>query len=236
MTRSLLAATLVSSLSALAQSEPPPPPPPMVAMPTDAPLEEEGRVRWGVDGQIGVLIPQVAVLFGAEGRVGYQFNRSFAVYANLGANGGFGIGASVDSSGRVTTGSISVAGWWKVGVLAELTVADRLALAAGPALASGGWAGVSATAGTNGGSATTVVAGGFMPAIDVKVGLGLGNRNPRTGRRQGFNLGLDLMILFAPNAAYVTAAGSGSGGSAEVRTSGLAVGFAPSLTLGFDAR
>jgi hypothetical protein len=234
MNRTLLMAALVSSFTALAQDMAPPPPPP-----PDAPVaEEEGRVRWGIDGQIGVLLPQTTVTFGAEGRVGYQVNRTFGVFVNGGATFGFGVGGSVNPNGT-TSASISVAGWWKLGVLGEVTLFDRLSFAAGPAIADGGWAGVAATASnTNGGSAstTTVVAGGFMPALDLKVGLNLGRRNERTGRRSGFNIGLDLLVLFAPNAAYTKVTGDSMGGSVTANTSGLAVGVMPALTLGYDAR
>jgi hypothetical protein len=233
MNRTLLMAALVSSFTALAQDMAPPPPPP-----PDAPeAEEQGRVRWGVDGQIGVLLPQTTVTFGAEGRVGYQINRTFGAFVNGGATFGFGVGGSLNPNGAVST-SLSIAGWWKLGVLGEMTLFDRLSIAAGPAIANGGWAGVLATANsTNSSSSTTgVVAGGFMPALDLKVGLNLGHRNERTGRRSGFNIGLDVLFLFAPNAAYTKVTADSMGGSVTANTTGLAVGVMPALTLGYDAR
>ncbi len=233
MNRTLMMAALVSSFTALAQDSMAPPPPP----PPDAPMvEEQGRVRWGIDGQIGLLLPQTTVTFGAEGRIGYQVNRTFGVFVNGGATFGFGVGGSVNPNGT-TSASISVAGWWKLGVLGEMTLFDRLSIAAGPAIADGGWAGVAASANTNGAaSTTTVVAGGFMPALDLKIGLNLGHRNERTGRRSGFNIGLDVLFLFAPNAAYATVTGDSMGGSVTANTTGLAVGVMPALTLGYDAR
>jgi hypothetical protein len=236
MTRPLIfSALFFSSLSALAQTPPPPPPPSAYA--ADAPVEreEEGRIRWGVNAQLGVFLPQTAVMFGAQGRVGYQFSSLLAVYGDIGADVGIGIGGSVSPSGA-TSASINIVTYWKLAALAELTLGDHFNVAAGPLIASGAWAGISAAASNSGATQSTVVAGGWMPGVDARLGFGFGSKNPHTGRRSGFNIGLDFVVLFSPNSLYThTEAGAG-GASVEVQNSGLAVGFVPTLTLGYDAR
>jgi hypothetical protein len=235
MIRSTSLALALVSLSALAQAEgppppPPPPPPPMV----DTPMEEEadvGRVRWGINAQLGAFLPQPAVMFGLEGRVGYQLSRMLGFYFNLG--GAVGVGFTASSTSTSSSASLNVVAYWTVGFLGELTFFDHLFLALGPTLADGAWAGVAASANTGGTSSTTVVAtAGFMPALDFKVGFGLGGRNARTGRRNHFTLGVDVLVLFAPNATYVRS----TNGGADVTTHGLAVGLVPTLMLGYDAR
>lgn len=237
MTRPLVTAVvLLSSFSALAQTPPPPPPPSAYA--ADAPVEreEQGRVRWGVNAQLGLFLPQTAVMIGAQGRVGYQFSRLLAIYGDIGANVGFGIGGSVSRSGAVQ-GSINIVTYWKLAALAELTLGDHFNVAAGPLIASGAWAGISAGADASGSAnQTTVVAGGWMPGLDARLGFGFGSRNPNTGRRSGFNIGLDFVVLFAPNSLYTRTEAGAGGASVEVKSNGLAVGFVPTLTLGFDAR
>jgi len=196
----------------------------------DAPtIEEEGRVRWGINAQVGAFLPQTAVMFGVEGRVGYQFDRLLAVYLNLGGAVGLGLSASSTSTGA--SASASVVAYWTAGILGELTLFDHLVLAAGPALADGAWAGAVASSSAAGTSTSSVTSAGFMPALDFKLGVGLGGRRPH-GRRSHFTLGVDLLVLFSPNAQYTT---TPSGGSGTV-THGLAVGFAPTLMLGYDAR
>jgi hypothetical protein len=233
MNRPLLAASLLCSLASFAQEVVAAPPPADVPV-SEAP--ELGRLRYGADTNIGVFLPQTAVMIGAEGRLGYQFNRTYALYANLGLQVGLGIGGSVSSTGA--SASINIVSFWHLGVLGEMSLADHLTLAAGPVLASGAWAGIAASGNsTTGSSATEVVAGGMMPGLDFKVGFSPAPRDPVTGRRQGFTIGLDAMLLFAPNSVYVhTEAGTNGSAGAEVRTSGLAVGFVPTLTLGYEGR
>jgi hypothetical protein len=207
-------------------------------MAADAPQEDEGeraapvRVRWGVNAKLGAFVPQTAVVFGIEARAGVQLGPLFALYADLGSTGGFGIGAQVSPSGTAS-GTLNLVGFWHLGVNAELMLGDHFYLALGPHFASASWMGATATASSSGGSATAMAAVGPMPALDFRLGFMTGAKRPN-GARRGFSIGLDVMTLFAFNALYGAASGSGSGGSAE-GTRGLAVGVTPTLTLGFDA-
>jgi hypothetical protein len=195
----------------------------LVALPTlaesNAPQEvvargtEMGRVRWGVHAKMGAFLSQptvVAAAVGAEGMIGYQMNRVVALYGNAGAAGGLGF----------SNGTASAVNAFHFGALGEFTLFDRLSLAVGPVLARSAWGSSSGT----GASETLTVASGFMPGGQAKIGYQFGARNPVTGRRSGFHLGLDLLVLFA------TSPQSQSSGP------GTAVGFAPTLTLGYDAR
>ncbi len=205
------------------------------APPVEDDAADHGRVRWGINAQLGGFIPPAAALIGIEGRIGYQANRFLGVYADLGANAGFGVGAS--QSDTQVAGGISAVAYWYVGAMAELSLTNFLHLAAGPVVGSGGWAGIAGTA-TSAGQASVeaVAAAGFMPGLNLKVGLGFGAPKPHTGRRSQFNLGFNLLMLVAPNAAYVRTETTASGGQVEVKSNRAAIGFAPTITLGYDAR
>lgn len=224
---------LLSSFAALAQQAVSPPPPPPPQQSADAPAEDEGgRVRWGVNAQLGAFFPATSVVFGLEGRVGYQFSPLFAVYGDIGGVGGFGIGASASSSGASAT--VSLTSFWHLGVNAELTLGDHFYVAAGPHFASAAWGTITATGGTSGGSGSLGAAYGPMPALDVRLGFMTGAKRPGGGRR-GFSIGLDAMTLFAFNGITATASGNDMGGGASIERRGLVVGIAPTLTLGFDS-
>ncbi|MFZ5441034.1 MAG: hypothetical protein ACOZQL_13585 [Myxococcota bacterium] len=192
-------------------------------------------MRWGVSGNLGWHLPQSAFTIGAEGRIGYQVSNIFSAYAVIGATGGFGIGANVSA----TSASVSVTAlsYWYFGALAEAMFGNLFYVAGGPVLASGALAGVAAGGGTGGAQVTTVVAAGWKPGIDVRLGMGFGRPNPTTFRRGGFNLGLDALVLFHPDALVgrVQANSDGSAG-AEVKTNELAVTVTPMLMLGYDSR
>jgi len=144
---------------------------------------------------------------------------------------GLGLGASANSSS--SSASLNLIGYYTAGILGELTLGDHFVLALGPALAGGGWAGfVAKTTGTETSTTAVFAGGGSMVAIDLKLGVGLGKRHAQ-GRRNHFSLGLDVLVLFAPNSLYTT---TSSAGTITAETRGLAVGVAPTLTLGFDAR
>lgn len=238
MNKTLLLTALVSA-SAFAQETPPPPPPappPSAPMVADAPMEDPGgRVRWGVSGNLGWHLPQSAFTFGAEGRIGYQVTNMFGAYAIVGGTVGLGIGGNVSASGASV--SITALSYYYFGAIAELMFGNLFYVGAGPVLANGALAGVSASGGTSGAQVTTVVAAGLKPGLDVRLGLGFGRQRPPSFRRGGFNLGLDALILFHPNAIVgrATANSDGSAG-AEVKTNELAVTVTPMLTLGYDGR
>lgn len=205
-------------------------------MVADAPLEDPGgRVRWGVSGNLGWHLPQSAFTFGAEGRVGYQVSNMFAAYAVVGGTVGLGIGGSVNTSGASV--SITAVSYWYFGALAELMLGNLFYVAGGPVLANGVLAGVSAGGGSGGAQVTTVASTGFKPGLDVRLGLGFGRPRPPSFRRGGFNLGLDALVLFHPDAIVgrVQANSDGSAG-VEVRTQELAVTVTPMLMLGYDSR
>ncbi len=249
MKKTLLLTALVSA-SAFAQevSPPPPPPPPpppqqqMYAPPPpsqpamDAPLEDPGgRVRWGVSGNLGWHAPQSAFTIGAEGRIGYQVSNMFAAYAVVGATAGFGIGAQVSVSGA--SASITALSYYYLGAIAELMFADLFYVGGGPVIANGGLVGVSGSATSSGNSEAIAIAHvGAMPGLDLRLGLGFGRARAPSFRRGGFNLGIDALILFHPNAVVIREKVVNGTGTGSVRTNELAVTVTPMLTLGYDAR
>lgn len=241
MNKTLLLAALVSA-SAFAQETPPPPPeapppaPVAVAPVADAPVEDPGgRVRWGVSAGLGWHLPQSAFTVGAEGRIGYQISNMFGAYAVIGGTGGFGIGGSVSGSGASV--SITALSYWYLGGIAELMLGNLFYVGGGPVLANGALAGVSTSASTSGASVTTVVAAGWKPGLDLRLGLGFGKPRPGSFRRGGFNLGVDALILFHPDAIVGRVQGSSNGtAGVEVKTTELAVTVTPMLTFGYDAR
>jgi hypothetical protein len=197
--------------------------------------ESAGRVRWGVNAQLGTLIPGPMVAFGVDGRVGWTFNRMFALYGTFGYAAGAWIGGSFSGSG----GSVTASGLgnWYLGVNGEMNLGDLFFVAAGPGIGSGGWATVGVGADSSG-SATqrATAASGILPSLDLKLGFGFGKRNPETGRRGGFTLGIDARLLFAPNSVFAEQSASGGGASQTVETRGMAVGLVPMLMLGYDSR
>lgn len=244
MNNTILLTALVSA-SAFAQEvtpPPPPPPAPLTATPADAPLVDEedpgGRVRWGVSGNLGWHIPQSAFTFGAEGRIGYQLSNMFSAYAVVGGTVGLGFALNANIEGANV--GVTALSYYYFGAIAEVMLADLFYVGGGPVLASGAFVGASG-AGNSGGVAEvrTTVAAGLKPALDLRLGLGLGRTRPAPSyRRGGFNLGLDALILFHPNAVTTTLRADGPNGSAgaSIVTNGLAVSVVPMLMLGYDAR
>jgi hypothetical protein len=215
----LLALALLS-LASVAAAQP---------LESDAPVEH-GRVRWGVNARAGAFLPYTSVIVGLEGRAGYQFSSAFALYGDFGVVGGLGVGANITASGG--SGTLNLASWWHLGVNAELTLFDHLYLAAGPHLVSAAFGSATGSGSSAGGSGTVGGAVGLMPALDVRLGFMTGATRP-DGRRRGFSIGADLMVLFA-STARVSGSGSAQGFNAEV-TRDSVTGFAPTLTLGYDA-
>lgn len=211
---------------------------------TDAPFGADGpdetndvpRFRWGISGGAGTFIPGPLFSLGAEARAGWQFNRIFSLYGSFGGNVGFMIAGSLDP----TMGSLNVGAdaYYAFGVQAEAVFQDMLFVAGGPHLVRGGWAFVGQSIDAAGGISQRAYAagGGFMPGVNLKVGLGLGSRNEKTGRRNQFTIALDTMFLFAPDTVTGSQVVNMNGISQQVEVRGLALGVAPVIMLGFDGR
>lgn len=216
------------------ESPPPPPPPPPAV---DAPKESaKGRVRWGLGAGLGTFIPATMVTFKAEGRVGYQVSQLFSAYAIAGGTAGLGLG--VDTSIQGASFSLSATYHYYLGALAEVIFGDLFFVGAGPVLANGVWGGVGAKGTSNGvAEITSIFASGWMPALDLRLGLGFG-KPKGTGRRSQFSLTLEGMVLFSPNSVYTRVRADGPNGTAgaEVKENGLAVGVVPTLMFGYDGR
>lgn len=234
----LILALFVSSLSIAAEAVTPPPPPPPAEGPVEtvtAPVasvdrSDDSRLRWGVNAQLGWFYPQPMFTMGAEGRIGWSFNRLLAAYVSLGGGSGLYFGGSGgNGSGTV---SIAVMSQWYVGAMAELNLGDLFFVGAGHGIGRFSLAGLSVTAGTSGGDEQVKVLGGWTPSVDLKLGFGFGRRNPETGRRGGFTLALDVRAVFPTDSVYVQNGSSGQ--SVEVHRAGF--GIAPMLMLGFDSR
>jgi len=211
---------------AFAQETPPPPPP---AEPSAASLADAGRIRWGVNGQLGAFIPTPLVSFGAEGRIGWSFNRLFAAYLQVGGGSGLFFGGSAGSSGGSL--SISVMSQWYVGAMAEVNLGDVFFVALGPGIGRFSLAGLTVAASTTGGGEQVSALGGWTPSVDLKFGFTFGKRNPESGRRGGFTLAIDARLVLPTDSVYVT---NGTGGqSVEVHKMGW--GIVPMLVLGYDS-
>ncbi len=198
-----------------------------------APVAEggsEARFRWGIGAAGGLFIPGSLVDFGAGLRLGAQLNDSFGVYGDLGFAFGLALGGSV--SGTSTTLRASAVAFWHVGVLAEATFGDMFFVGAGPLIASGGWVFTDQYTDSSGTVQQNVIeAGGFMPGLDLRVGIGLGGRRP-SGRRSQFTIGLDVKFLLAS----VSSASTGTGTGATVRTGDTQIGITPMLMIGYDSK
>lgn len=246
MKKTIVLAALVSS-AAFAQETPPPPPPPAPAaavapapMPADAPMEDTGgRVRWGLNANIGWHAPSPAFTLGGEGKIGYVFSNLFNAYAVIGGTFGIGFGVNTSIPGAATA-SITAISYYYFGAIAELMFGNLFYVGAGPIFASGGYAGVTAGADSSGvAEVSTITSAGFKPGVDLRLGLGFGRpKGPPSFRRGGFNLGLDAMMLFHPNSLITTVKADGPNGSAgaSVTTNGLTVSVVPMLTLGYESR
>lgn len=199
-----------------------------------APREDPGgRIRWGVSGNLGWHIPS-AFAFGAEGRVGYQFTNLFSAYGLLGGTTGVGLGWN--APGAPPSARVSGLGHFYVGAIGELIIADSFYLGGGLFGAAGGLAIVNGSAIPGGVETTAIGAGGFMPGVDLRLGFAFGRARGHSFRRGGFNIGLDLRMLFYPDAVVVRTRYDGSSVGAAVETKELTTTFIPMLMLGYDSR
>jgi hypothetical protein len=206
-------------------------------MQVEVPTEDPGgRIRWGVNGALGWHFPASAFTLGAEGRVGYQFSNAFSAYGTLGATAGLGLG--VNSSVRGATVTATGLSYYYFGAMAELVFGDSFWLAGGGFLGSGGYASGIVTASNSGGQVQNVTSVGIKPGLDVRAGVSLGRAHgPPSFRRGGFNIGIDLKLVFHPDALVSTAAVDSNGNAgASITTTAVAASVVPMLMLGYDAR
>lgn len=197
----------------------------------EMPIEEDGpRFRGGVSGSIGAFVPGPIVMLGAEGRFGYQIDDMLAVYGGINAMAGLGFGVGSDEDG--TSATISAGAAVGVHAMFEATFADVFFVAAGPQLLYGSF--VSESLYTDGASAGTEasVFYGPMPGLKFRVGVGFGSDAP--SRRKQFTIAFDGSVVFGEH-IRVEERTNGSSGTVAV-SDGIAVGFLPTLSLGFDAK
>jgi len=240
----LVVSLCVNSLANAAEATTPvPPPPPPEMLETPAPVEtvetraapvdrsDDSRLRWGVNAQLGWFYPQPMFTFGAEGRVGWSFNKLLAAYVSLGGGSGLFFGGSGSSTGGGI--SIAVMSQWYVGAMGELNLGDLFFVGAGPGIGRFSLVGLDVGVSTSGAANEQVRAlGGWTPSLDLKLGFGFGGRNSETGRRNGFTLALDVRAVFPTDSVFVQ---NGTAGQrVEVHRTGF--GIAPMLMLGFDSR
>lgn len=191
--------------------------------------------RIGISGGVGLFIPGPLIGPQAELRPGYQINDLMGVYASVSALGTVNVGGAL---GPTTVGlSVGAAAWYGVGAVFELILDHMFFFAAGLHVLNHGWATVGQSASSSGGvSSESIVSGGVVPGLSAKFGLGLGQPNAETGRRHQFSLSLDVMTIFSPSAVTVRQGVSGTDVMQGVNVTGLRVGLAPMLSLGWDFR
>lgn len=247
--RALLLAGLTLTAGVASAQEPPPAVAPaplqplVVANPPlqpDAPVDDTprvdpgGRVRWGLGGGIGWHSPYGAFGLNLEGRFGTQLGSVVSAYFAIGAHVGVGAGAGVVGVGAAANGTLI--GHFTMAALVELLFAHHLSVAAGPAFGLGamglGGLGIAVA----GGTITGVSAAGFKPGFDVRAGWGFHSPNPRTHKRRGFNLGVDVLTLFHLNGTVTEVSTDFSGAQTTVSKAQTLVTVTPMLTLSYESR
>lgn len=226
------------------EEQPTSPPPvvvaqPVVVVPVDAPVrkesrEERARLRWGIDGAIGFHSPYGAFGLGLEGHIGTQLTNFLGAYLAIGGHLGVGVGYGVAGLGAQVSGTAIA--HFTMAALIEAIIANHFWLAAGPAFGLGGMALGGLGIATTGGTITGVSAGGFKPGFDVRAGWGFHSPNPRTGRRKGFNLGVDVLVLFHPNGTVTEVATDFQGSQVTVERTRTLTTVTPMITLGYESR
>ena len=63
-----------------------------------------------------------------------------------------------------------------------------------------------------------------------------GKLNPKTGKRSGFAIALDLRMLIAPDSATTSQSAGAGGVSQAVATNTTAIGWSPMLMMGYELR
>lgn len=238
--RRLLLVGALFSCAAFAQEEPTPAPVVIANPPLDAPVAVEpardpgGRVRWGLGGGIGWHSPYGAFGLQLEGKIGTQLGSVLSAYLAIGAHLGVGVGAGVAGLGAQANGTLI--GHFTMAALVELLLFHHLSIAAGPAFGLGAMGLGGLGIATTGGTITGVSSAGFKPGFDLRAGWGFHSPNPRTHRRRGFNIGVDVLTLFHLNGTVTEVATDFSGAQTTVQRAQTLVTVTPMLTLGYDSR
>lgn len=181
------------------------------------------RARWGVGGFGGVLFPATPLCFpvgGVEYRVGAQVTHQLALLGT----------AAVGLGGGAWDGVVKTAGWTSFGFLAELSLTERVFVAAGPGVALGLWG---APFGAEVVLYDEVHPAGVFLSADVRLGVGLGGLAGPLGSRRHLTLGLDLLVLVGFGSRTVPS--ESRPWDVTYRTEAV-VAFVPALTLGYDVR
>ncbi|MFT3712120.1 MAG: hypothetical protein QM817_31135 [Archangium sp.] len=229
-----------------AQETPPPLEPATVAnAPLDAPVaapapveevsvDPGGRVRWGLGGGIGWHSPYGAFGLNLEGRIGTQLGSVVSAYLAIGAHIGVGASAGVTGLGGAATGTLI--GHFTMGALVELLFANHFSVAGGPAFGLGAMGLGGLGIAVNGGTITGVSAAGFKPGFDLRLGWGFHSPNPRTHKRRGFNIGVDVLTLLHPNGTQTEVTTDFNGAQTTVQKTSTLVTVTPMLTLSYESR
>jgi hypothetical protein len=195
--------------------------PPVVAAPAPAPSEL--KLRLGANLGIMMFSPGPSYGLNFSARAGVRLGSLLAAYLDAGKGFGLGGGGSVSQSGASL--SVNVVGYWRVGVVGELTLGP-LFLSLGPALFNGSWVGVSESGGTSGASQEVYAAGGYFPSAIGRLGFAFGDTNK-------FTLAVEGMAVLG-KVTEVSQSGGTSGASQSVKTGNRALAYSPALMLGWD--
>lgn len=201
-----------------------------------SPIEEDmqfsPRFRSGWSVSYGAFIPGPVHLFGMEGRAGFQINDLMCVYSGGGAL--FGFHEDYVSSDKELSFERTFGGFVYGHLMFEVTFLDTIFLALGPEIAWGALIHEQAYADTTQEDAGGHVSGfyGFLAGLKTRIGLGFGTNDIQ--RRKQFTFGFDGHLLFGSR--YEVEASGGTTGVRYGERVGVAVGFMPSFSLGYDAK
>lgn len=132
--------------------------------------------------------------FGGTFRVGYQINHLVGVYGNISPFVWLGTSSLTGPAGaKPDIGAIAGV---QLSPMASITPIDLVEIAAGPSADYLTGGSVSGPLGSSVGGFSSVYFG-----IHGRVALHFGSRNPDTGRRKGFALGVDAHPTFTPGSA-----------------------------------
>lgn len=196
MFRITLALASSVASAALAQHSAPAPTQVVISSPSTMaePQRENVRVRGGFsfNGGMGLgLAGGASASFG--GRLGVQFNRYFSTYYQAtpmvflaGNDNGVAAGFLMANS-----------------LLANVTLFDLLEIGAGPSVDYASIAGCAS-------SLECDAANGIEFGVHSRLALNLGGRDPSTGRRSAFSIGVDVHPIFTPaGTLFLATAGLG---------------------------
>ena len=196
---------------------------------------EEGHFRWGISPSIGTFFPGPSTLaLGLEARFGYSFNPDVSLYGGIGAVAGVGFGATSEVNG--SSFSVSAVSYWYLDANVDTMLSGPLFVGGGAGIGRGAWGVAKATSTSNGAGQELTAASGLMPQLNARIGLTTGKVRPKTGKRSGFSIALDLRMLIAPSSSSSVETTNANGGASTSETSKTAVGFSPMLLIGYESR